>query len=135
MCLLSSSACLFFCVPDCFLLVFDFVPPCTRGDDILRDFLLCFLLCSVLPPSCQLPFCFHYFNYYFVLQLEGFGVSSPDLDAAAAAATIGFDSTLTRTSGYMTHPVFNTHHSEVPPRIAGPLFHRAYSDTKMDTVQ
>lgn len=48
----------------------------------------------------------------FVAQLEGFGVSSPDMDAAAKSADIGFSSAFARTSEFMSHPVFNTHHSE-----------------------
>ena len=46
-------------------------------------------------------------------QLEGFGVSASALDSAASGANLGFSDDLVRTSEYMTHPVFNTHHSEV----------------------
>eukprot|EP00752_Nemacystus_decipiens_P012371 g10965.t1 len=44
--------------------------------------------------------------------LEGFGVSASALDSAASSAILGFSDDLVRTSEYMTHPVFNTHHSE-----------------------
>ncbi|CAM9253041.1 unnamed protein product [Choristocarpus tenellus] len=44
--------------------------------------------------------------------LEGFGIKNADLDAAAASAPIDFPEHMARTSTFMTHPVFNTHHSE-----------------------
>ncbi|CAM9892044.1 unnamed protein product [Pylaiella littoralis] len=44
--------------------------------------------------------------------LEGFGVSASVLDSAADSADMGFSDDLVRTSEYMTHPVFNMHHSE-----------------------
>ena len=50
-------------------------------------------------------------------QLEGFGVSASALDSAASGANLGFSDDLVRTSEYMTHPVFNTHHSEVSAYI------------------
>lgn len=46
-------------------------------------------------------------------QLEGFGVSASALESAAGSAEMGFSDDLVRTSEYMTHPVFNVHHSEV----------------------
>ena len=45
-------------------------------------------------------------------QVEGFGLSASDLDSAASDADMGFPSQFVRTSDYMTHPVFNSHHSE-----------------------
>ena len=51
--------------------------------------------------------------FFPVAQLEGFGVSEKALDEAAEVANMGFSDDLVRTSEYMTHPVFNTHHSEV----------------------
>ncbi len=36
----------------------------------------------------------------------------PDIDALAATATIGLPEALRRTSDFLTHPVFNSHHSE-----------------------
>lgn len=47
-----------------------------------------------------------------VALLEGFGVSEKGLDEAAESANMGFSADLVRTSDYMTHPVFNSHHSE-----------------------
>lgn len=57
------------------------------------------------PPSLPSPF--------FLPQLEGFGVSASALESAASSANLVFSDDLVRTSEYMTHPVFNTHHSEV----------------------
>ncbi len=36
----------------------------------------------------------------------------PDIDALAAKATLGLPEALRRTSAFLTHPVFNSHHSE-----------------------
>ena len=36
----------------------------------------------------------------------------PDIDALAATATLGLPENLRRTSAFLTHPVFNSHHSE-----------------------
>eukprot|EP00904_Undaria_pinnatifida_P006432 jgi/Undpi1/2919/HiC_scaffold_14.g06296.m1 len=47
-----------------------------------------------------------------VALLEGFDVPASALDSAASSAKMGFSGDLVRTSDYMTHPVFNTHHSE-----------------------
>ncbi|CAN0070897.1 unnamed protein product, partial [Discosporangium mesarthrocarpum] len=47
-----------------------------------------------------------------VALLKGFGVENPNLDAAAASAPLTFPADVARTSTFMTHPVFNTHHSE-----------------------
>ncbi|KAG5188674.1 glycine dehydrogenase [Tribonema minus] len=45
--------------------------------------------------------------------LGAFGVEASALDAAAAAAAgSGVDAAFARATPYMTHPVFNTHHSE-----------------------
>lgn len=40
------------------------------------------------------------------------GKAVPSVDELAATATIGLPEGLRRTSAYLTHPVFNTHHSE-----------------------
>lgn len=40
------------------------------------------------------------------------GKAVPSIDELAATATIGLPEGLRRTSAYLTHPVFNTHHSE-----------------------
>ncbi len=40
------------------------------------------------------------------------GKTLPSLDQLAATATIGLPEGLRRTSAFLTHPVFNTHHSE-----------------------
>ena len=40
------------------------------------------------------------------------GRASPDLDMLEAVAVDAWPAALGRTSGYLTHPVFNTHHSE-----------------------
>ncbi|WP_423195376.1 MULTISPECIES: aminomethyl-transferring glycine dehydrogenase [unclassified Cupriavidus] len=40
------------------------------------------------------------------------GKPLPDFDAIEAAAGAGYPDTLARTSAYLTHPVFNTHHAE-----------------------
>src|SRR6185437_14652331 len=40
------------------------------------------------------------------------GAGAPASDAAPAAGFRSFDVTLERASAYLTHPVFNTHHSE-----------------------
>ena len=40
------------------------------------------------------------------------GKAVPSFDELAATATIGLPEGLRRTSAYLTHPVFNTHHSE-----------------------
>ncbi|MBU0918079.1 aminomethyl-transferring glycine dehydrogenase [Aquabacterium parvum] len=40
------------------------------------------------------------------------GKAVPSVDQLAATATIGLPEGLRRTSAYLTHPVFNTHHSE-----------------------
>ncbi len=40
------------------------------------------------------------------------GKTVPGVDQLAATATIGLPEGLRRTSAYLTHPVFNTHHSE-----------------------
>lgn len=53
------------------------------------------------------------FLFLVYLQLEGFDVPASALDSAASSAKMGFSGDLVRTSDYMTHPVFNTHHSEV----------------------
>lgn len=40
------------------------------------------------------------------------GRAVPDFDQQEAAAQMGYPAKLTRSSAYLTHPVFNTHHSE-----------------------
>jgi len=40
------------------------------------------------------------------------GQALPDIDALAATATLGLPDNLRRTSAFLTHPVFNSHHSE-----------------------
>ncbi|TDP84600.1 glycine dehydrogenase [Aquabacterium commune] len=40
------------------------------------------------------------------------GQALPDIDALAATATLGLPENLRRTSAFLTHPVFNSHHSE-----------------------
>ncbi len=40
------------------------------------------------------------------------GVAQPDLEAIAQNAPLGLPQALRRTSSFLTHPVFNTHHSE-----------------------
>ncbi len=50
---------------------------------------------------------------FFPPQLDGFGVPASALESAAGSAKLGFSEDVVRTSEYMTHPVFNTHHSEV----------------------
>ncbi|CAM9454313.1 unnamed protein product [Ascophyllum nodosum] len=47
-----------------------------------------------------------------VALLEGFDVPASALEDASTSAKMGFSSDLERTSDYMTHPVFNNHHSE-----------------------
>ena len=44
--------------------------------------------------------------------LEVFGASKPDVVALAARAHVALPESFVRTSEFMTHPVFNTHHSE-----------------------
>lgn len=72
------------------------------------------LLPSPLPPPLHTRAAS--FPFFLFLQLEGFGLSKSDLDSAASSAEMGFSEDLVRTSPYMTHPVFNTHHSEVGGR-------------------
>lgn len=66
---------------------------------------------ACLPPPVRLS-CFRV-----VAQLEGFGVGMEALDQAAESANMGFSADLVRSSDYMTHPVFNSHHSEVCPTL------------------
>jgi glycine dehydrogenase len=40
------------------------------------------------------------------------GVAQPEFEATAQNAPLGLPDSLRRTSAYLTHPVFNTHHSE-----------------------
>jgi len=44
--------------------------------------------------------------------LAAFGGGKEDLDALAAAAHLAIPAAFARTSAFMTHPVFNSHHSE-----------------------
>jgi glycine dehydrogenase len=44
--------------------------------------------------------------------LAAFGVANADVDALASGAPSAIPASFERTSAYMTHPVFNTHHSE-----------------------
>ncbi len=44
--------------------------------------------------------------------LAAFGVANADVDALAAGANLAIPTAFERTSAFMTHPVFNTHHSE-----------------------
>jgi glycine dehydrogenase len=47
-----------------------------------------------------------------LLSVFAAGKAVPAVDQLAATATIGLPEGLRRTSAYLTHPVFNTHHSE-----------------------
>lgn len=47
-----------------------------------------------------------------LLSVFAAGKAAPSIDQLAASATIGLPEGLRRTSAYLTHPVFNTHHSE-----------------------
>jgi len=47
-----------------------------------------------------------------LLSVFAAGKAVPSIDQLAATATLGLPEGLRRTSAYLTHPVFNTHHSE-----------------------
>jgi len=43
---------------------------------------------------------------------QGNGDATIDLPKSVGAETVGFDDSLSRTTGFLTHPVFNKHHTE-----------------------
>jgi glycine dehydrogenase len=51
--------------------------------------------------------------------LSAFGVSKSELDSAAASVDTAVASQFARKTEFMTHPVFNTHHSETQVHFIG----------------